>query len=273
MNYKKLIIIPIILLVLSLIYLFWQISTTGLNLDIDLKGGTQIIAESSEHIDEQKIESILKKYDADVRIAKGITTYTVFINFDVSIEPKDVLKTLEENGYSFKQYSIQSVGPALGASFFQQAIVVLIIAFIFMIITVFMIFKIPLISFYVALCPFFDIIETLAISQILGIKLSLATFAALLMIVGYSVDDDVMIATRVLKGIAETKEKLKSSMKTSFTTTFATIGALAALYLISTSTVITQIASVLLIGLLVDLMNTWLFDTPLLTLYVERKKK
>ena len=93
------------------------------------------------------------------------------------------------------------------------------------------------------------------------------------MIIGYSVDDDVMIATRILKVSGDMKEKLRNSLKTSLTTTIATLVALTALYAISLSTIITQIASVLLIGLIVDLQNTWLFDTTLLRWYNERKSK
>jgi len=273
MNYKTSLIIPIIILVLSLSYLLWQITTVGLNLDIDLKGGTQITAESNKILDEKKLENVLEQYDAHVRTARGLAGISVFIEFDASINSKDVLKTLNENGYEFEDYSVQTVGPSLGAASFQQAIVVLIAAFVFMAITIFIIFRIPVVSFYISLAPAFDIIETLAISQILGIKLSLASFAALLMIIGYSVDDDVMITTRILKGTSEMKDKIKDSRKTSFTTTAATMVALAALYTVSLSVVITQIASVLLIGLLIDLQNTWLFSTPLLRWHIERKSK
>jgi preprotein translocase subunit SecF len=273
MNYKLSLAVPIIILVLSLSYLLWQLTSIGLNLDIDLKGGTQIIAESESILDEKKIEDILSEFDANVRTASGLTGYSVFIEFDASIDSNDILKTLSDNGYEFGEYSVQTVGPSLGAASLQQALIVLVMAFVFMALTILFIFKTPLVSLYISLAPAFDIIETLAISQLLGIKLSLASFAALLMIIGYSVDDDVMITTRILKGEGEMNEKIRGSYKTSFTTTAATLVALVALYTMSLSTVITQIASVLLIGLLVDLQNTWLFSTPLLRWYLERKKK
>jgi preprotein translocase subunit SecF len=273
MNYKLLIAVPLIVLALTLGYLILKTTTTGLSLDVDLKGGTLVTAETTRSIDENDIENVLKPYEADVRIASGITGNSVFIEFDSEIDPQEVITTLQENGYSFDDYSIQTVGPTLGAASFNQAIIVLIFAFIFMAGTILFIFKVPVVSFYISLCPAFDIIETLALSQLLGIKLSLASFAALLMIIGYSVDDDVMIATRILKVSGDMKQRLRDSFKTSFTTTIATLVALTALYAISLSTVITQIASVLLIGLIVDLQNTWLFDTTLLRWYTERKSR
>ncbi|MBN2203323.1 MAG: hypothetical protein JW700_04030 [Candidatus Aenigmarchaeota archaeon] len=273
MNYKLLIAVPLIVLALSTTYLLWKMSTEGLSLDIDLKGGTQIIVESDTPLNEQSIEEVLDEYDVNVRIASGLTGHSAFIEFDAEIDSNDVLETLEGAGYEFEDYSVQTVGPSLGAASMNQAIIVLIIAFAFMATTILFIFKIPIVSLYVTLCPAFDIIGTLAISQLLGIKLSLAGFAALLMIIGYSVDDDVMITTRVLKGEGSIDEKVRGSYKTSFTTTAATLVALAALYAMSLSSVITQIASILLIGLILDLQNTWLFATPLLRWHVERKSK
>jgi preprotein translocase subunit SecF len=273
MNYKLSLLVPLIILALSLSYLLWLMSTTGLSLDIDLKGGTQIVVESNSAVNEHEFEDILSDFDANVRTSSGLTGYSIFIEFDASIEPHDVLDKLSASGYFFDEYSIMTVGPSLGAASLQQAMFVLVAAFAFMAITIFFIFKTPLISLYISLAPAFDIVETLAISQLMGVKLSLAGFAALLMIIGYSVDDDVMITTRVLKGTDDIKEKIRGSYKTSFTTTAATLVALLALYAMSLSTVITQIATILLIGLLVDLQNTWLFSTPLLRWHVERKRK
>lgn len=272
MNYKTLMIIPVALLVLSLVYLFWVISTTGLNLDVDLKGGTLISAESSTPPNEHILENILKEYNADVRIARGITGYSVLIEFDSSINSDDVINTLKNNGYVFDSYSVQTITPSLGAAFFQQAQVVLGFAFLFMAVTVFIIFKKALPSFYVILAGFADIVETLAFSQMLGIELSLATFAALLLLIGYSVDTDILLTTRILKTReGNLKNRIKGTMKTGLTMIGATAAALFALFIISASSIITQIASVLLIGLIFDVINTWITNAGLLRWYLERK--
>ncbi len=270
MNYKKLIIIPLVLLALSLGYLFWIIFTSGLNLDIDLKGGTQIIAESKISINEQELESILSSYDASVRTARGITTSSVFIEFGADMDANDVLKTLEENDYVFEDYSVQTVGPTLGATFFEQAIISLVFAFLFMAGVAFTIFRKPVLSFRVIFSAFADIVETLVLSQIIGIKLSLATFAALLLLIGYSVDDDVLLTARTTRGSGEISERMKRARKTAFTTVGATGVALTALFIITSSSVIIQIASILLIGLIFDLINTWLLNAPILRWYMER---
>jgi preprotein translocase subunit SecF len=273
MNYKLEMIIPIILLIVSTIYLIY-LSNGNLNLDIDLKGGTQITGQFHTAINEASIESVLKNYGVSVRTSTSITGTSVFLTFDSSINPDDIVNALKNANYSLDSYSVQTVGTALGASFFQQALFVLAFAFLFMGITVFIIFRIPVPSLYVVLCGFADISETLVVSQLLGIPLSLATFTSLLLLLGYSVDTDILLTTRVYRTEGgETTSKIRGAMKTGMTMIGATLAALLALFVITTSPVISQIASILLIGLVLDVINTWFLNAPLLRWYMERLKR
>jgi preprotein translocase subunit SecF len=273
MNYKAEMIIPVALIIFSVFYIIYLASGPGLNMDIDFKGGTQITAQfQNPTTDIAKLEDVLKPYSANVRAS--MTGSSVFITFASDIDQQDVLSTIKSAGFAVKDYSVQTVGAALGTAFLQQAMFVIGFAFIFMAVVVFVIFRTPLPSFYVVLCGFADIIETLVFSQLLGIQLSLATFTSLLLLMGYSVDTDILLTTRVFK--AETgnaKDNTKGAMKTGITMIGATMAALIALFIISTSAVISQIASVLLIGLILDIMNTWFLNAPLLRWFMERKKK
>jgi preprotein translocase subunit SecF len=275
MNYLKLVIVPIILVILSLSYLFWIVFTNNMNLDIDLKGGNQIVVTSKTAIDGSQLEGILKQYGASVRTAKGLSDYSVFIEFDASVNPDDVLKTLAASGYAFEknEYSIQSVEPVLGQSFFTQAMLALVFSFIFMAITTFIIFRKPVLSLRIIFSAFADMAGTFALSQIIGIKLSLATFAAMLLIIGYSADDDIMLTTRVTKGSGEINDRIKGARKTAFTMFGTAIVALFALFVITESVIIDQIASIMLIGMMFDLINTWMFNAPVLRWYMEKMVK
>lgn len=248
------------------------LNPNGLNLDVDFKGGTEISISSSTPYDITAMKDVLKEYEVNIKVASGLSGYTTLVGFDASIDPTAVVNALKENGFQFEKYSVQSMSPLLSESFFKQAQLVLLISFIFMSLVIIFIFKSPLIGFYIGLCPALDIIETLALTQILGFKLSLAGFAALVMIIGYSVDGDVIIATRALKRTdIPMAERFKASLKTSLTMHLTTMVALSALFLLSTSAVMTQIAIFLLIGLAFDLMNTWLLDANLLRWHVDRK--
>jgi preprotein translocase subunit SecF len=195
----------------------------------------------------------------------------VFIGVDSAVNTSDVINTLSASDILLTSYSVQTVGAALGSSFFQQAIFVLIFAFIFMAAAVFIIFRMPMPSVFVVLCGGLDIFETLVLSQIFGIQLSLATFSALLLLLGYSVDSNILLTSRVFKTEGEIEHKIKGALKTGVTMIGATIAALLALFIIPTSQVISQIASVLMIGLVLDIINTWMLNAPLLRLYIDGK--
>jgi len=270
-NYRKLLIIPIILLIFSLGYLYVATTGPGLERDIDLKGGTQISIEFESSINGDSIKSILAEFEPKIKTGRSINGFTVIIEVESSVNTSEVMQKLENSGYSFENYSVQTMGPILGESFFKQSQYALAFAFVFMAIVIFIIFRKLLPSFYVVLCASADIIETLAFSQILGIKLSLASFSALLLLVGYSVDTDILLTTRLLKAGGDVKENMKNALKTGLTMSATTLTVLLSLYFISTSGIIQQIASVLIIGLVLDITNTWLLNAPLIRWYIEKK--
>ena len=272
-RYKLLMVIPAVALLLSLGYIAYLATGPGLLLDIDLKGGTQISIDSVQALDLANIQSVLAEYHPSVRSASSLAGYTTIIEADASANSTEMVEKLHSAGYSFESYSSQTVGPALGASFFAQAQVAMVLAFIFMAITVFIVFRIPTPSFYVILSAFADIAEAFAVSQFIGIRLSLATFTALLLLIGYSVDTDILLTTRVLKSEGEVSAKVRGAMKTGMTMLAATGAALIALFVMNAAPTITQIASVLLIGLLFDVINTWITNAGLLRWYIERKGK
>ena len=275
MEFKKsLMILPILILVFSSGYFLYITYGPGLNLDVDFAGGTQIVAESDTPVNVGNVEDVLSVYSAKIESASGLSGYTVTMKVGADVSSDDVIGTLEENGYVFDSYSVQKIGPSLGETFFHQARIALFAAFAFMAIVIFIVFRKLLPSFYMVLVAVADIVEALVFSQIFGIELSFATFAALLLLVGYSVDSDVLLTMRILK----TKEgnvdkRLKGAMKTGLTMTGTTIAVVCVLYFATTSIILRQIASVLLIGLLFDLPNTWMFNAPLLKWYVDKKEK
>jgi len=272
-KYKLLMVIPAVVLLLSLGYISYLITGPGLLLDVDLKGGTQLSLDSSQAVDVANIEKVLSAYNPTVRSARGLSGYTTIIDVDISANVTEMLDGLKSAGYSFDSYSSQTVGPALGASFFMQAQVAMVLAFLFMAITVFIIFRVPAPSVYVILSAFADIAEAFAVSQFIGIKLSLATFTALLLLIGYSVDTDILLTTRVLKSEGGVAENTRRAMKTGMTMLATTGAALLSLFVMSASSVMTQIASVLLIGLVFDVFNTWITNAGLLRWYMERKQR
>jgi len=165
------------------------------------------------------------------------------------------------------------MGPALGEAFWIQTQMALIAAFILMAIIVFLIFRKSVPSMAVIISAVSDILITLAFMQIFDINISLAGLAALLMLIGYSVDTDIMLTSRLLKrhGEGSLSEGVRGALKTGLTMTITTIGALSVIVITNVTPVLTEIAGILLIGLSIDIVNTWLMNSVLLRWYLERK--
>ncbi|MFH1642914.1 MAG: hypothetical protein ABIC04_08530 [Nanoarchaeota archaeon] len=288
-NYKKMLIIPIALLILSIILISYKGITTGeiIDKDVSLKGGITVTIMGDQNIDIIKLqESLAAEFlgnEIGVRsLQKGATISGIIITSDIDGTKKGELElfmaSIENNlGRKLleKDYSIEVIGSALGASFFKEIVRALIIAFIFMGIVVLIYFRVLVPSLIVILAAFSDIIVTLAIINLMGLKINTAGIAAFLMLIGYSVDTDILLSTKVLKKSEGRTvfESIINAMKTGLMMTFTTICAIVVALIFTQSEIIRQIMIILLVGLIVDLINTWLGNGALLRLYVERKKK
>ncbi len=270
-RYKLLMIIPALLLLASLAYIAYLATGPGFNLDIDFRGGTQVVLENSAPFSTNTIESVLATYSPSIRTTSSLGKYSAIINLDEQTDTGEIIDALGSAGVVFTGYSIQAIGPALSSSFLSQSELALLLAFVFMAVTVFIVFRQLLPSTYVIISAFADIVEAFAASQFLGIPLSLGTFAALLLLVGYSVDTDILLTSRVLKGEGHVKEKIHKALITGITMTGTTFAALLVLFVLSSSQIITQMSSILLIGIVFDNFNTWITNAGLLRWDIERK--
>ncbi len=284
-QYKKLFIIPFVLLFLAIVVIGFSFYTTGefIKRDVSLKGGVTLTINVENGIDIEDLENSLKQdfpgNDVDVRSLSQFGRFVGFI-VEADLEQEEVAKLLEKVQQrtnlqlSDRDFTVEIVGSSLGASFFREIIVALLIAFVFMGLVVFLYFRTFIPSLAVILAAFSDIVITLGIANLLNFKLSSAGIAAFLMLIGYSVDTDILLSTRVLKRRDGTvMERVFGAAKTGLTMTGTTIAVVITALIFTQSEVIRQIMSILLIGLLVDLINTWIQNVGLLRMYLERKEK
>lgn len=174
-------------------------------------------------------------------------------------------------------FSTKEVPPVLGQTFWDNALFVSIIALIGIIIVIFLFFREFIPSIAVIYAGIFDVLTALALMSLTGIALSLNSIPALLLLIGYSVDTDILLTTRLLKRKDKTPRKRTiDSMKTGLTMTFTTLAAVLVMILLSylyQIEVMFNIGAVLLFGLIGDLIITWMMNAPILLWYVERKAK
>jgi len=150
---------------------------------------------------------------------------------------------------------------------------ILLIPLAIILITLYIIDSMP--SFMVTFCAFADILMTITLVDVLGMKLSLAGIIAFLMLIGYSVDTDILLTTRLLKKKeGSVNARTLGAFKTGLTMTLTAIAAagvaLAIIY--NFSDTLRQIFTIISIGLVFDIINTWITNTSLLRWYMEAKK-
>ncbi len=176
----------------------------------------------------------------------------------------------------FSSYSYNEVTPTLGAYFLSEIKNVIIVAFILVAIAVFFIFRTPIPSFAVVFGATTDIVVALGGMGLFGIPLGIASVGGLLMLLGFSIDTDMLTAVRILKRNDATPEiRAFSTFKTGLTMTSTAIISFAVLFAVSYFAFIptySEISSVVLIGLVADLMATWLANTPIILWYKKRKE-
>lgn len=282
-HYKKLLLIPLVLLLFSAVYLvdFNKKNGDFIHKDISLTGGTSVTI--YKPIDVTTLQTALQNNLTDLSTRKiyDISTGEQKAIIVETSSNETYTKSVLENylGYNLtegKNSDFEFTGATLSNSFYKQLITAVLIAFIFMAIVVFLLFRTFVPSGAVVLSAFADIFMTLITADILGIKMSTAGIVAFLMLIGYSVDTDILLTNRMLKRSDGTlNSRIMSSLKTGLTMTYTSFFTfLVALIIVkSFSVVLTQIFTILVIGLVFDTLNTWITNVSLLKWYVEAKKK
>jgi preprotein translocase subunit SecF len=269
--------IPVILLVLSFAWLGYSYATTGefVQKGISLKGGISVSFEGPDGMTSDSLKAELAK---DIKGEINVRTLGngVIVVESADADEKVLLGALRNAGITLDKgrFSIESFGSALGKDFFTQTLWAVAIAFVLMSIVVFITFRSLTPSLYVVLAVVCTSVMTLATISIIGVQLSTAGIAAFLMLIGYSVDTDILLTTRVIKRKEGTVfHRIIGAADTGLTMTGTALVATTIALFMSESDVIRQIMLVLTIGLLFDLINTWLQNTGLLRLYLERKAR
>lgn len=263
---------PVAILVLCIGFLSLNIVTIGLPITpgIDFAGGTAVTLFTQDN--ETQITTNFSEYPLErpTPISNGW-----YLKFGPMTDEQYKLFSAHVSEL-YTDYTVNQISAVFGKALQTQAVYALIFSFIGMAIVVFVAFRTLVPSAAVVLSAFADIAMTATAMQILGVSLSLGTTAALLMLIGYSVDSDILLTNRVLKRKGKTEEKFAGAFHTGFIMTTTTMAAVASMWVISmigSIQIISEIAAVLLLGLFFDLFNTWLTNAGLLKWYVERRGK
>ena len=271
-NHKILIAIPIILALLSLVL----IGFNGLEQGVDLKGGSQAELQLLNSITPTELENTLeaKLNTNNIKVTNNGNN-KVTVELENNVNSSTFASAIDGNA---KVISYNEIGPVLSEEAMGQIYIAMLFAFLFMAITVFIVFREPVPSVAIILAALCDILIALGGMSIFRIPLSIASVGALLMLIGYSVDTDILLTTRLLKRREGTVEqRAKNAMHTGLTMSFAAIAAMGILFIVTKilmpeATTLSNISAVLVIGLIGDILSTWLMNLGILKTYIDWKK-
>ncbi|MBN2367576.1 hypothetical protein JXC34_01045 [Candidatus Woesearchaeota archaeon] len=277
-EYKKLVILPVALFVISAVILLSSYITTGdfINRDVTLKGGISICINKG-YSDFSGFERFLNgrfpHSSLNIRTIGSGESLTGIIVEASDISEDELLSAIQEKiSLEKEDYSVETMGSSLGESFFRQMFVAVFFAFLGMGLVFQFYFKNWYASFAALISAFLDIFITAGIIDLLGIKLTAGGIAAYLMLIGYSIDTSILLSTKLLKEkIEDTTKALFGAMKTGFTMSAAGIAATGVSFLLTNNTTLKQIMLILIVGLVIDLITTWIGNVSLLRLYLEKK--
>jgi preprotein translocase subunit SecF len=267
---RQLIALPLGLLAVALGILVVSTAIAGspVALGIEFTGGAELQVETTDSPDqirdtfEEPVDSITQVGTA------GSNSYIVEFQ-QGDYENLETLRIQAEGeGYTIESSGTRSASFASDSQ--TQALIGLAVAFAGMAALVFLLFRTFVPSIAVVASAFSDIVIPLALMRLFNIELTLGTVAALLMLIGYSVDSDLLLNNHVLRRHGDFYTSTFRAMRTGVTMTVTSIAAMVVMTIVAGQLgipLLPQVGIVLVFGLTADLMNTYLLNVSLLRYY------
>jgi len=243
--------LSLVLLILSL----GSVLTQGLNFGIDFLGGTTIRTQSTQAVDVGAYRDSLSVMDlGDVSISEIFDPnfdddqHVAMIRIqqqsgdDISVNDvtEDALSALKSFDPNISFVSVESVGPKVSGELIQTAILAVVLAIGAVLIYIWLRFEWQFAQGAVV-ALIHDVLLTIGVFSVLQIKFDLAIIAALLTIVGYSLNDTVVVFDRVRENLRKYKKRplkevlnisINETLSRTIATSFTTLLALIALFVL-----------------------------------------
>ena len=235
--YKQFYLLSFLLIVIS----FTSFFSKGLNLGIDFKGGTVIEMQFDKKYSATNIrEALIQQELGDVKVKEFGNNQTFLAIFEKKSGKSDFIpnvktqleKSLTET-INFRR--VEMVGPKISKELTKSGIYAVLIALILMLFYIWLRFEWQF-SLGSILALLHDVMLTLGAFSIIGFEFNLSIIAAILTIVGYSMNDTVVIYDRIRENLKKddksdlldlinisVNETLPRTLKTSITTLLALI--------------------------------------------------
>lgn len=205
-------------------------ATNGLNLGLDFAGGTRLVMEVGKEYDKAEMDEIIKAYDANALTQTVDGTQIEVRSQALSTETIDDLVNEIKEKYTLKDDSIitlDEIGASVGKELTEGGIKAVLLATAFMMVYITLRFK-KNYGFASVVALAHDILLLVAVFAIMNISINTPFIAAVLTILGYSINDTIVVFDRVrenkkLHPGLTSKEVMNMSMNDSLTRSIGTL--------------------------------------------------
>ena len=289
-----------VLSAIMIIASIFLVTTRGLNFGVDFAGGSVIEIEKPEAVEVGDVRSVMNGLNlSDVGVTEavgtGVDPQPVFvIKFRASEGSEDAERAqqqatdtaraalIEAFGLGDADFrSTESVGPKVSGELFQAGITALVVALVFMLAYIWFRFEWQFSVGAVAALAH-DVIITMGMFALTRLEFDLTTIAALLTIIGYSMNDTVVVFDRVREEMRKYKKMaldavidlaLNGTLSRTLLTSGTTLLALLAIFFLG-GPVLRGMSFALIFGVIIGTYSSvFVASSILLTIGVEREKK
>jgi len=270
---RQLVLVPLAVLALALVVIGGWYVVTGAPATpgLEFTGGVELrVVDDGEDVRGQ-IETAFDRQPDAIQSIPADDVYVVTFRATDG-DPEDLAGQLDDQAAAanLETTGIDQVSPNFAADTVRTAIFGLALAFLGMSVLVFALFRTVVPSVAVVASAFSDLLIPVAVMNLLGIEMTLGIVAALLMIIGYSVDSDILLNNSVLRRTGGFYESVSRAMRTGVTMTVTSMAAMIVMAIVAALfgiDLLRDIGVILAVGLCADLMNTYLLNVALLRWY------
>ena len=275
--YTQFNIASLVLVIVSLCFLVFK----GLNFGIDFKGGTLIELRSSyDKINVSSLRDNLNKMNlGDVSIKKFGSDKDYLIKFENNNDKNNVIEKIRINldksfGNNFDFRRVENVGPKVSAELLKSGIIAITTSLAIMLIYIWIRFEWQF-SLGAIIALFHDVIITLGIFSVLSLEINLSIIAAVLTIVGYSMNDTVVIYDRIRENLLKYTKisisdisnlSINETLSRTIITSITTLLALISIYILG-GEILRGFSFAMILGVIIGTYSSMFVASPILKFF------
>ena len=271
--YKECNIISLILVIISLSLLIFK----GLNFGIDFKGGTLIELRSTDSkINVSSLRDNLNQMNLGDVSVKTFGNKTDFLIKFENNNNKNIIEELKKNldksfGNNFNFRRVENVGPKVSAELLRSGVIAIALSLAAMLLYIWIRFEWQF-SLGAILALFHDVIITLGVFSVFSLEINLSIVAAVLTIVGYSMNDTVVIFDRVRENLRKyadvkifelTNISINETLSRTIITSVTTLLALTSIFILG-GEILRGFSLAMIIGVFIGTYSSIFVASPIL---------